>query len=200
VRPSPKNLPNWLLLPPAAALLLLLGPLAMQPPAVPVDTAPAGGQDAASATLGSHLWPAAGAVLGVLVLGAGVLVALRRPRGGGAPAPGAAAPIVLRQTLRLSARQAVHAIEFGGRVLLVGEHERGLVLLGAGGATEPSLDEGRARTGPLRAAGAEDDDQGAVPKDLVIPRPPVAAARIAAGVRRRNGLADFRALLQKAGR
>jgi flagellar biogenesis protein FliO len=145
---------------------------------------------------------------GVLALGGGGLLLLRRLRGAGGRAPRGVALLALRQTLRLSARQAVHAVEFDERILLVGEGERGLVLLDAGRLPERAADEAevaaRANT-PESTDG--DDDGGAVPKNLVIPRPPQPAVRRAATPPATKspsapalGLADFRNLLQKAGR
>jgi flagellar biogenesis protein FliO len=143
------------------------------------------------------------ALAGVLLLGVGGVVLLRRLRNG--PRPGGTSSLLsLRQTLRLSARQAVHAIEFDDRILLVGASERGLVMLDSGRLPERADDEANV------AARAAADDDGAVPKDLVIPRPAGAAARRVptppatsserAPAGHAPGLADFRNLLQKAGR
>jgi len=215
-----KSMPKWLLVPPAVALLLL-GPLSMQGgpagPSTPETVAAlAVAVPAASAADTTRplrtpqaprtpdLWQMASALVGVLLLGVGGVVLLRRLRGGATPTRGSALA-TLRQTLRLSARQAIHAIEFDDRILLVGEHERGLVLLESGRLADRAADEAAvlARHGAATAGAPED---GAVPKDLVIPRPenpvrprfPTPPATPAA--RQFGGLNDFRALLQKAGR
>lgn len=234
-----KSMPRWFLVPPAFAALLILGTLSMQGPAdaarsTPPDPrqepaaesspAPAAGPATKRQTpplpRAPDLLQTASALAGVLLLGVGGVLLLRRLRGT-ARAPRGAALLTLRQTLRLTARQAVHAIEFDDRLLLVGESERGLTLLDSGKLPERVADEtevlardplaaatagathsGAAGTTPHDAA----DDEGAVPKNLLIPRPstptrrlpnpPAVAPTPASAV----GLADFRNLLQKAGR
>lgn len=222
-----KSIPKWFLIPPAVAALLILGTLSMQPGGLVNERGekagaartertersdePAAGNATAAATRQQPALPRAPdlsqvlpALVGVLLLGAGGIVLLRRLRHG--PRTGGAASLLaLRQTLRLSARQAVHAIEFDERILLVGASERGLVLLDSGRLPEPAADEAN-----VLARAADGDDDGAVPKDLVIPRPAGAGARRAptppataterATARPAPGLADFRNLLQKAGR
>lgn len=154
------------------------------------------------------LWQMASALAGVLLLGWGGVLVLRRLRRG-ARVAGGTSLLTLRQTLRLSSKQAIHAIEFDERILLVGEHERGLALLDSGRLPERAADEAELAARPATAkvdAIAGDDDDGAVPKDLVIPRPanqPVRrlpAPAAAPGKRPAPGLADFRNLLQKAAR
>lgn len=228
-----KSTPKWLLIPPAVGLLLVLGPLSMQggrnaqaattTARTPIPEVVEGPQDAGAqkdpaasktgralpaAPRTPDLWQMGSALIGVLLLGAGCLVAVRKLRGGAAAVRGA--PLAtLRQTLRLSPKQAIHAIEFDDRILLVGESDRGLALLESSRVPERLSDEAEvlARAADLMPATADHDDDGAVPKNLVIPRPerPVAPRRptppgtkpaAAGGV----GLGDFRALLQKAGR
>jgi len=184
----------------------------------PVVTAPAAATDLAGGLSAKRadpvlprapdLWQMASALTGVLLLGCGGVLVLRRLRRG-ARSGGSSSLMTLRQTLRLSAKQAIHAIEFDDRILLVGEHERGLALLDTGKLPERAADEAEV---VARGAAAKvdaivgDDDDGAVPKDLVIPRPVNPPARrlpapAAAPVKRANpGLADFRNLLQKAAR
>ncbi|HEX6812191.1 MAG TPA: hypothetical protein VF384_11250 [Planctomycetota bacterium] len=170
-------IPKWLLIPPLVAALVVLGPLSMQ----------------SNATDGSNepVWQLTTALIGitlagVLLLGASAWLSRRRQRGSAHP-PGPKV-VSLRQTLRLSPRRAVHALELDGRIVLVGEHERGLALLEAG---------------RLPASTGDDEHGGAVPRNLVLPRPqPMPARRPPAAVRARqgHGLNDFRALLQEAGR
>lgn len=230
-------------LPPAVALLLVLGPMAMQngsqPPARGAADTGAGPAPAAataaerteapaesrrSPTLpkAPDPWQIGSTLVGILLLGGAGLVVLRQLRRN--PAARGDAVVGLRQTLRLSARQAVHALEFEGRMLLVGEGERGLQLLHAGALPEHAADELEIAN---RSSPTDDEDDGAVPKNLVIPRPDPAAAaarpasrpatpgrapaRAQAGqpqtdarpATRTSGLptlSDFRALLAKAGR
>ena len=216
-----KSIPRWFLIPPAAAALLILGSLAMQGSGKP-------GKDGASATAAEptaaptaaerkqpqlprtpDLTQMASALVGVLLLGVGGVVLLRRLRQP-ARAPRGAALFALRQSLRLSPKQTIHALEFDDRLLLIGETERGLALLDTGKLPERDADEAAVLARPHAAPSttAEDDD-GAVPKDLVIPRPAAPARRLPTPPsspaerepqRASAGLADFRNLLQKVGR
>jgi flagellar biogenesis protein FliO len=236
VKTTPKSLPKWLLVPPVAALLLLLGPLSMQgaerpaqanePPASqqpanqPTTTSPAvtGEANPARTALRTptpvrtpDLFEMSGALVVVLLLGAAGVYVLRKLRGGAVPTGGTTL-LTLRQSLRLSQKQIVHAIEFDDRIVLVGEGERGLALLDSGRIPERVADELEvaARALPrVDAVVADDLDDGAVPKNLVIPRPaqpprprPVKAPQSPAPTPARPavGLGDFRNLLQKAGR
>ncbi|MBL9077194.1 MAG: hypothetical protein JNL08_06815 [Planctomycetes bacterium] len=214
MKPSLKSLPKWLFLPPAVALLLVLGPLSMQgstdkptpagPAVAPVEAGAVPNEERATTRPSPavprtpDLWQVGSALAAVLLLGGAGIVLLRRLRGGAVPVRGGTPVVTLRQTLRLSPRQAVHALEFDDRILLVGEHERGLVLLESGRAAARD-DES---TVAARAAELEPHDDGAVPKNLVIPRPPQAAPRPQVQPPRAAtpGLNDFRALLQKVGR
>lgn len=226
---SLKSTPKWLCIPPAVALLLVLGPLSMQggaaggtnksattapaptatEPEVAADTSDRPQRPAPVLPRTPDLWQMSSALVGVLLLGFGAVLVLRKLRGGPVPIRGKAPLITLRQSLRLSARQAVHAIEFDDRILLIGEHERGISLLESGRAPERANDEAEvlARQHAIADHDATDADQGAVPKDLVIPRPPqrtpqrqVAAATSSSGPRKNVDLNDFRTLLQKVGR
>lgn len=212
---SPKSLPKWLLVPPVVALLLVLGPLSMQgQPAnasngarteVPAEPSPDAPTDAGKRTARTSptlprtpdLWQMASALVGVLLLGIGGIVLLRRLRGGALPVRGGAPLMTLRQTLRLSAKQAVHAIEFDDRILLIGETERGVALLESGRVPDRANDEAQVLARSAAASVADEED-GAVPKDLVIPRPPHGPVRRPAA--KNTPLDDFRVLLQKAGR
>jgi flagellar biogenesis protein FliO len=164
----------------------------------------ANGRPAPAVPRTPDLWQMGSALLAVLLLGTAGVMLLRKLRGGAVPVRGSAPLMTLRQTLRLSARQAVHAIEFDDRILLIGEHERGLALLDGGRPID--------RSDESELAGRRDsthdpiEEEGAVPKNLVIPRPPRTTApqrptRAPAAAPIRNpGLNDFRALLQKVGR
>lgn len=230
-----KSMPRWFLVPPAFAALLILGTLSMQGPADAARTSPPGprqepatesSQPPASGVATKRPTPplprtpdllqTASALAGVLLLGVGGVLLLRRLRGT-ARAPRGAALLNLRQTLRLTARQAVHAIEFDDRLLLVGESERGLTLLDSGKLPERVADESEvlarsslttATAGTAASTTTHDAalDDGAVPKNLLIPRPATPPRRlptppsVAPTPPSAVGLADFRNLLQKAGR
>ncbi len=220
-----QSAPKWLWIPPAVALLLVLGPLSMQggttagaatkgalpATSAPDDRAPAT-NDAATLAARSvpslprtpDLWQITSALVGVLLLGVGGLFAVRKLRGGATPVRGATPLVTLRQTLRLSTRQAVHAIEFDDRILLIGEHERGLSLLESGRLPDRAADEAEVLARSVATPAV--DDEGAVPKNLVIPRPPLTPAQRATRAAARPAakadvdLEDFRSLLQKVGR
>lgn len=220
---SKKTMPKWLLVPPVVALLLVLGPLSMQGQLANASESPRPESPATqtpgdpSTELGKRtvrptpalprtpdLWQMSSALVGVLLLGIGGIVMLRKLRGGATPVRGAAPLMTLRQTMRLSAKQAVHAIEFDDRVLLVGESERGLALLESGRLPDRMNDEAEVLARAVAAANAAEED-GAVPKNLVIPRPPGGPVRRptaapAPAPTKTGPLEDFRTLLQKAGR
>lgn len=214
---------KWLILPPAVALLIVLGPLSMRsadagtaktapaaveaPVAAPKEAEKPSDQRTAALPMPKtpDLWQIASTLMGVLLLGGASLMLLKRLRG--APASAGTGSVALRQTLRLSARSALHAIEFDGRLLLVGSSDRGLVMLHAANAQADAADD--ERTIAARAQVVEEEDEGAVPKNLVIPRPAVAPARRApaapaSGIPSTTGartlMDDFRTLLAKAGR
>lgn len=154
-----KAIPKWLLVPPLVAALVVLGPLSMQSAASPAWNWPDLWQTTAAML--------AVALLGLVLLGAGGLVPRLRRRGQSTPG---AKLVTLRQTQRLSPQLTVHAIEFDDRILLVGEHARGLLL----------LESGRIR------------DLDDIPSQLPMPRlrsPAVTAARS-------HGLDDSRTLLR----
>ncbi|MCA8974692.1 MAG: flagellar biosynthetic protein FliO [Planctomycetes bacterium] len=219
-----KPIPKWLMIPPAVALLLVLGPMSMQgnlgsttgvaPASTTAATPPA--ETSAAANPSSRLpavvptpdfWRIGSTLIGVLLLGGLCIYGLRRMRGSAVSTRGPSL-LTLRQSMRLSQRQALHAIEFDDRILVVGETERGLTLIGSGQAPGPVNDEAEvaARAAELLASVSLDDD-GAVPKNMIIPRPAggpqSSPPRQPTLPRARDGsksLNDFRALLQKAGR
>lgn len=216
---------KWLVLPPAVALLLVLGPLSMKPsaaaersaetPAAAPVVRPTAGPQQPAADRGvpalprtPDLWQIGSTLLGVLLLGGVAVAVLRRLRQG--PAATGSGAVSLRQTLRLSNKQAVHALEFEGKLLLVGETERGLQLLIA--HTPPTAADDEAAVAAVAARLRDElDDDGAVPKNLVLPRPQRTAAparptptptkaRASTDAAAKNPFSDFRALLAKVGR
>lgn len=234
-----KSAPKWLLIPPAVAVLLILGPMSMgdsgdktgsvktsqtafvQPAAAqstpqgraarePNST---GGMLKPRAVAGSlvprtpDMWKMASALIGVLLLGAGGIMVLKKMRGGATP-QGKVALATLRQTVRLTTKQALHAIEFDNRILLIGETDKGLTLIDRGSLPEAVNDE---TTVLARQHQEQEDDDGAVPRNLLIPRPdalPRAAAAPAPPANAMNQtkadvaiakLNSFRTLLEKAG-
>lgn len=194
---------KWLLIPPAAALLLFLGPL--RPDTTRSTGTPAETPTTQGSTPGvtvprtPDLWQVGSTLIGVLLLGgAGVFLFARMrqgPRGRGDQV------FTVRQTQRLSARQQLIAVEFDEQMLLLGEHEGRLSVLCQGRLHEPAADEAQLRA---RAAVIEDEaDEGAVPKNLVLPRPERPAPQIPAVRADRQQpqtLSSFRSLLQRAGR
>ncbi len=220
-----KSTKKWLLIPPAIAAMLIMGTLSMQsgsdqkgapsapPTAVePANPAPTNRREPTALPRAPDLWQMGSALTGVLLLGIGAVLLLRRLRGP-SRAPRGANLMALRQTLRLSTRQAVHAIEFDDRILLIGETDRGIALLDSGKLPERAADEAEVQRRAASSPHSQSvdvvagDDDGAVPKDLVIPRPAQPQPRrlptpagMRAAEREQVGLADFRNLLQKAGR
>ena len=153
---------KWLLLPPAIALLLFLGPLRDQGTAA--SSSPGSATTIEQPGSGIPDAPSIGQVAstvgGVLLLGAVVIILLARFRG--RQNGGAEGPLSIRQSTRLSTRHTVHVVQFDDRLLLLGECEGQLtVLSGSEAATELADD---------RHIAARADDEGAVPRDLVIPR------------------------------
>jgi len=214
-----KPIPKWLMIPPAIALLLVLGPLSMANPTsvanpTSASTEPSA-QPAAADTVRARpslpqapsFWKIGSALIGVLLLGGLGLYGLRRLRGGAIPTRGTTF-LTLRQSMRLGQRQALHAVEFDDRILLIGETERGISLIES--AKSPNLSDDEAevttRAAELLSTIAMNED-GAVPKNLQIPRPPNGPSQTAPRqpvlprpTSQTPGLGDFRALLQKAGR
>ncbi|MFT4514854.1 MAG: flagellar biogenesis protein FliO [Planctomycetota bacterium] len=234
-----KSAPKWLLIPPAVAVLLILGPMAMgdsgdktgstntsqpalgQPAAAQPAAAgpaarepkPTGSRLKPRAVAGSlvprapDMWKMASALIGVLLLGAGGIIVLKKMRGGATP-QGKTTLATLRQTVRLTTKQALHAIEFDNRILLIGETDKGLTLIDRGSLPEVVNDEA---TVLARQHQEQEDDDGAVPRNLLIPRPDVptrmarataASANAAAPSKADAAIAklnDFRTLLEKAG-
>lgn len=233
---------KWLLLPPAAAVLLVLGSLSMQPkakaeaPSAPqpvvdarAETQPERPQDslltlqtasATDAVTKKPTLPTApdpfqiiSTLVGLLLLGGTGLFLLRRLRQG--PRGNSTGIVALRQSVRLSPKHSLHAVEFEGRLLLVGEGERGVQLVHSGDGLQASADEAtiaarsHATTQDATALEPHDDSDGAVPRNLVIPRPDHVAqppshrprqARQSAPESEPSAFHDFRSLLAKVER
>ena len=113
-------------------------------------------------------WQVSSTLVGVLLLGFIGIVLVKRMRQ--ARPIGDGEYVVLRQSVRLTPKQAVHVVEFDGEVLLIGESDGNLNVLQAGAATNRRPDATRPRSS--KAAHVDDLDDGAVPRDMVIPRPP----------------------------
>lgn len=196
---------RWLAVPPALALLLMFGPwrnnTASRNPSAGTQTS--GGVEAATveSSAGDSAKPGTVAlpdltqvvctVLGVCLLGAAIVMGLARVR---ASATGSGTALAVRQSLRLSGRHTVHAVEFADKLLLLGECEGSLRVLHSG--DDPQLAPAASRT----ALPPEPDDDGVVLKDMIIPRPPrgdTSAVPRSASQPPSRGLRDFRALLGK---
>lgn len=224
-----KSIPKWFLIPPAVAVLLILGTLTMQgadngsgngagtraanerpaasQPTSVADEATRPGRAMPTPPRTPDLWQMSSGLIGVLLLGTTGLMLLKRLRRGATPVRGQ--PVMtLRQSLRLGNQRVLHAIEFDERLVLVGESDKGLVLIEHGRLPERLADEAEvlARSATGHRVDTTDEDEGAVPRNLVIPRPESPVARrlpkppTEPQSRPTPGLGDFRNLLQKAGR
>ena len=180
---------KWLFLPPALALVLFLGPLQSESSTRPPTDRNATKMPATPELPGG--WRITSTLIGVLLLGAvGIVVYQRlskiRPTGD-------AEFMRLRQTLRLSQRHNVYAVEFDGEVLLLGETDGNIGVIRSGGAApEVARDEAEV----LDRGYLDDGDDGAVPRDMVIPRPS-AAVRARPGTQAAATLANFKNLLTR---
>ena len=216
-------IPKWLLIPPALALVVFLGPMGRgaTEPTAPTQTTqatpteqPRGNTDKGATGAGVVALPGSmevlGSLLGVLAIGGVALALFARLRRATPAANGDL--LALRQTLRLSPKQRLHAVQFDGRMLVVGESDGRLTLLATG-------DDVDADAAAIR--GRDDEaDEGAVPRDLVLtPQPRRTAAKAAdraprraattttatataatsAPVPAKAALGDFRALLKRVG-
>lgn len=207
---------KWLLVPPALALVLFLGPLrdfgASTPPTSAPETASTetantkrDPKTARSTTPAVPALPnlsqAASALIGVLLLGGTFVFLLGKLRQSRAPSKGT--HIAVRQSVRLSPRNSLHAIQWDDRLLLVGECDGKLAVLKETADPQIALDEHS-----VTQRAAEEDDEGAVPRDMIIPRSPTKPARTAAAkppttpaaAAATKALAEFKALLNRAQR
>lgn len=207
---------KWLLVPPALALVLFLGPLRD----FGASTPPTGSPENASIDSGNakrdpkatrattpavpslpNLSQATSALVGVLLLGGTFVFLLGKLRQGRAPSKGA--HISVRQSVRLTPRNSLHAIQWDDRLLLVGECDGKLAVLKETADPQIALDEA---TVAQRAV--EEEDEGAVPRDMIIPRSATKPARTAAvkppttpaAAAATKALEEFTALLNRAQR
>jgi hypothetical protein len=115
--------------------------------------------------------------------------------------------------VRLSARQHLHAIQWDDRLLLIGECDGKLAVLREMQDPQVAADEAAVAS---RLAADDDDDEGAVPRDMIIPRAPAKPTRTAAptppataaraksaravldSAAANKALADFKALLSRS--
>lgn len=189
---------KWLLLPPAAAVVLLLGPLRGAPeakpdpePARPASPAQTGGKTAAPGL--PDVFTVGSALIGVLLLGGVGLALFAKLRGGSTTGDRV---VALRQSLRLSPRHRLHVVELDARLLLLGECDGNLTVLGRSEAPEAAQDE---RTVAARANDERMLEEGATPPDLVLRPHPGNRRRESSPPRTANSaLTDFRALLRRA--
>ncbi|MEZ5967248.1 MAG: flagellar biosynthetic protein FliO [Planctomycetota bacterium] len=180
--------------PPALALLLMFGPWRTASPkpleADGPSSAPAKNEPTRPPSLATpDMTQTVSTVLGVCLLGTAVVLGLAKAR---ARAPSQGSAIAVRQSVRLSSRHTVHAIEFDDRLLLLGECDGSLRVLHSGEERESAA----VRPAPAFDA-PDDEDDGVMLKDMVIPRPPRPGAAAHAAKTNNRGLADFRTLLGK---
>ncbi len=170
---------KWLLLPPAIALILFMGPLrniglpSTEGLAQEIQTAgdpqtteePGTMQDPQGVGQGlvpmPDAWQVTSTLLGILLLGGIGIMLLARLRRGRSPKSGDL--MTLCQSLRLSQRHSLHAVQFDHNLLLLGECDGHLSLIKLGPDPEQRQDE--------ELLAARDADEGAVPRDMVIPHP-----------------------------
>ncbi|MHC5064180.1 MAG: flagellar biosynthetic protein FliO [Planctomycetota bacterium] len=125
-------------------------------------------------------------LLGVLILGSVGLVIfarLRKPK-----SSGTSTLVSHRQSLRITPKHHVHVLEFDNQLFLIGTCESSVNVLKVSDSPDGNVDE-------MEIAQREDDeDEGAVPKDLIIPRPPARQAKPKPSL----DVAQFKKLLAKA--
>lgn len=189
---------KWLAVPPALALLLFFGPFGNNP-APSVEANPPKGvvaKDTRPMPSAPGAWQMVSTIVGVCLLGTAVVLGISRLRRHQQTTPGNA--VILRQSLRLSNRHAVHAVQFDDKILLLGECDGSLRVLRS--YADPDVAAAEAASARVLAAttAADDDDDGVVLKDMIIPRPPQGAPRASAKSNKPAGLNDFRTLLKKA--
>jgi len=208
----------WFLLPPILALIVFLGPLQnlndSTSPAnntktstsadanakVNADTSPAA---ARRSEIGSqlpqlpNLWQISSTLVGVLLLGVVFLGLFRKLKETSRVTPGS--PLVLRQSLRLSAKHHVHAVQYEDQILVLGACDNSISVLCTGENPDVAEDEATIRD-------RDEEDEGAVPRDMVLPRPDKQPRRLPKQPAVGPGLAEeaarklsnFRTLLKRA--
>ncbi len=179
---------KWLILPPAVALVLFMGPLrdvGMPPTNDELVPEVSSQGPSLESEVGQGIipmpsaWQVGSTLLGVLLLGgAGIMLLARLRRG---PASRNSELMSLRQSLRLSQRHNIYAVQFDHSLLLLGECDGHLTLIKAGSDPEAMEDEER-----LASRGVE-EDTGAVPRDMVLPRPGNSVAQQPRSPRSRTG-------------
>ena len=150
----------WLLLPPVLALIIFMGPLQnMNGSAAAVET---------STEVGSHLpqmpsfWQISSTLIGVLLLGAVFVGLIRKLRENSGSAPGST--LSLRQSLRLSARHQIHAVQYQDQILVLGACDHSISVLHT--AEDPGIADDEATV-----LDRDELEEGAVPRDMILPRP-----------------------------
>jgi len=126
-------------------------------------------------------------LIGVLLLGAvGIIVfaKMRKPRTRGA----GSGLVEHRQSLRVTAKHHVHVLQFDGQMILLGTSDSNMTVLRTAESSDGAVDELELAARDLA------EDEGAVPKDLIIPRP----ARRNAPAAKTLNMAQFNKLLAKA--
>jgi flagellar biogenesis protein FliO len=214
----------WLLLPPILALIVFLGPLQNLngDTSSPSSSSPAGNKthnsalasapagalagtrpaSARRASVGAgvpqlpNFWQISSTLVGVLLLGVVFLGLMRKLKENSRVTQGS--PLVLRQSLRLSAKHHVHAVQYEDKILVLGTCENNVSVLCTG--EDPSVAEDEARLAE------REREEGAVPRDMILPRPdkktrqlpkkPTVPTDVAQEAARK--LANFRNLLQRA--
>jgi len=162
---------KWLLAAPALGALLVLGPLAQSrgtstpttgtaaAKAADPETPPAAADKVGSqAVVLPEAWKVLSTLAGILILGGVGLVLLSRLRRDSGPA--SSAMVSLRQSLRLGAKARLHAVQFEGHLLLLGETEAGVTLL-------REVDDPQAKADEVEVIAREEvADGGAEPRDM----------------------------------
>ena len=181
---------KWLFLPPALALVVLLGPLGPAARTAPVEAQsvppPTSANSIGDRTIDTpSLWRVGSTLLGILLLGGVGLTILAKAKRRGPENPALVAQ--LRQSLRLGPKGRLHVVQFDGRMLLIGETDGQVALLDQGADPQSAADEDEILE--------RDGEDGAVLRDMVIPRP--APKTASPTVQARKNLADFQALLKR---
>ncbi|MEZ5989357.1 MAG: flagellar biosynthetic protein FliO [Planctomycetota bacterium] len=199
----------FLLIPLAAALLVLStliqpqAPSARRGPEIVAGRQPDGTRDAgAVAAPTTNITTVALTLAGILVLAAGTILVVRRLQGGIDTVHDR--EIRIKETRRLSGKRLLHLVRASERLLLLAESEHGLSLLCDLTPDEHGLaaaDLAELERAPV-ALGDDEDDDGAVPRDMVIPRParrpaPARQARPAPAAKAAALPADFKKLLAR---